>query len=240
MNSPALRAMKIVRPKRLYEQIAQQIEALIRAENLPPGSKLPGERELAEMLGVSRPSVREALIALETAGYIEFRAASGNYVRDPGTRGVQSLSRLADLGPGPLEQFEARRAMETACAELAAHRATPDQIVELKAAIQRMQRRVDEGQNPSEEHRAFHALLAEASGNSIFASGVRELWTLREGAMWDTLRRRVDNVDSFRAGIRFRHALLDCIERGDAVGARKAMDGHFKRIARLYFDPSET
>lgn len=240
MSSQSLRALKVVRPKRLYEQIARQIEALIRAENLPPGSKLPGERELAEMLGVSRPSVREALIALETAGYVEFRAGSGNYVRDHGARGVPSLSRLEDLGPGPVEQFEARRAMETACAELAVHRATGEQVAALKASVDRMERLVEAGENPSEEHRIFHSLLAEASGNSIFAAGVRDLWKLRQGAMWDTLRRRVDNVESFRAGIAFRHGLIGCIECGDAAGARRAMDSHFDRIARLYFDPGET
>ncbi len=240
MNSSSLRALKVVRSKRLYEQIAEQIEALIHTHNLPPGSKLPGERELVETLGVSRPSIREALIALETAGYIEFRPGSGNYIRDPGGRSLLSLRRLEDLGPGPLEQFEARRALETSCAEFAASRATASQIARLKASLKRMRRLVESGRNPSEEHRAFHSLLAEASGNSIFARGVADLWTMRQGAMWDLLRRRVDNIESFRTGIAFRETLIGCLERRDALGARKAMEDHFGRIARLYFDPVET
>jgi DNA-binding FadR family transcriptional regulator len=160
-------------------------------------------------------------------------------VRDPGSRGAQAFLRLEDLGPGALEQFEARRAMEPACAELAGSRATPTQIAALKASVLRMRRLVESGQNPFEEHRAFHSLLAEASGNSIFAAAVKDLWTLRQGAMWNVLRRRVDNIESFRAGLAFRDELLDCIERGDAASARKAMEGHFARIARLYFDPVE-
>lgn len=239
MNSSSLRALKVVRPKRLYEQIAEQIEALIRTHNLLPGSKLPGERELVEALGVSRPSIREALIALETAGYIEFRPGSGNYVRDPGAKSLLSLKRLEDLGPGPLEQFEARRVLETSCAELAAERASPEQIEALKSSLERMNGLVEAGTNPSEEHRRFHSLLAEASGNSIFATAVADLWTLRQGAMWDLLRRRVDNLESFRAGIRFRKQLVARLKKRDAVGARAAMEQHFARIARLYFDPSD-
>lgn len=239
MKPPSLRALKVVRPKRLYEQIAEQIEALIRTHNLLPGSKLPGERELVEALGVSRPSIREALIALETAGFIEFRPGSGTYVRNQGAKSLISLRRLEDLGPGPLEQFEARRVLETACAELAAERASPDQIAALKANLQRMKGLVEAGANPSEEHRAFHSLLAEASGNSIFAAAIKDLWTLRQGAMWDLLRRRVDNIASFRSGIAFRNDLIGCLELRDAAGAGKSMEMHFGRIARLYFDPVE-
>ncbi len=240
MESSSLRALKVVRPKRLYEQIAEQIEALIRTHNIPPGSKLPGERELVEALGVSRPSIREALIALETAGYIEFRPGSGNYVRDSAAKSLLSLRRLEDLGPGPLEQFEARRVLESSCAELAAERASLDQIDALKSSLERMKGIVEAGDNPSEEHRRFHSLLAEGSGNSIFATAVADLWTLRQGAMWDLLRRRVDNIESFRAGIRFRTGLIASLKKRDPVGARVSMEQHFARVARLYFDPSDT
>ena len=236
MNSSSVRSLKVVRSKRLYEQIAEQIEALIEAENLLPGSKLPGERELAEMMGVSRPSIREALIALETAGYIEFRQGSGNYVRDPASRNALSFLKLEDLGPGALEQFEARRALEPACAELAGSRATPEQIAGLKASLQRMRQLIASGLDPSEEHRAFHSQLAVASGNSIFAATVRDLWTLRAGAMWDVLRRRVDSIENKRASLAFRDELITCLERGDSSGARKSMEGHFARIAKIYFE----
>jgi DNA-binding FadR family transcriptional regulator len=239
MNSSSMRSFKVVRSKRLYEQIAEQVEALIKAENLLPGSKLPGERELAEMMGVSRPSIREALIALETAGYIEFRQGSGNYVRDPASRKTLSVLKLEDLGPGALEQFEARRALEPACAELAGSRATPTQVAGLKASLQRMRQLIASGRDPSEEHRTFHSQIAVASGNSIFAAAVRDLWTLRQDAMWDLLRRRVANDESHRAGLAFREKLILSLERGDSSGARNAMEEHFERISKLYFDDVE-
>ena len=117
--------LRLIRPKRMYEQIAEQIEALIRDGTFDPGKRLPGERELAERIGVSRPSLREALIALETAGLIETRMGDGTYIRaDIGPTPVFPLATGRDLGPGTLEQFEARRALECAAAELAAQHAS--------------------------------------------------------------------------------------------------------------------
>src|SRR5687767_9663312 len=92
--------LRLVRPKRMYEQIAEQIEALIRDGTFDPGKRLPGERELAERIGVSRPSLREALIALETAGLIETRMGDGTYVRaELGATPVFPLATGRDLGP---------------------------------------------------------------------------------------------------------------------------------------------
>lgn len=239
MTPSKITSLRVIRPRRIYEQIAEQIEALIRSRELPTGSKLPGERELAEQLGVSRPSVREALIALEASGMIEFRPSSGNFVRDPTLRSLATIERQKDLGPGPMEQFEARRAMEPACAALAAERATPEQIEALAASLRRMQAAVTSGGNPSEEHRSFHTLLAEASRNSILHGAVRELWIWRQGSLWDGLRRRVENVESFKAGLAFRHRLLELLRARDAPGARAAMEEHFARVSRLYFDSND-
>ncbi|CAH1656902.1 FadR family transcriptional regulator [Hyphomicrobiales bacterium] len=230
-------AVKLVRPKRLYEQIASQIEQMIRAEELPAGSRLPGERELADTLGVSRPSLREALIALETAGLIEVRGGGGTFVRPAqASVGIFSFTGEMDLGPGTLEQFEARRAIEPACAELAASYATPEQISALEASLRRMARIIRAGRNPSAEHQAFHLLVAEASRNSILASAVRELWRLRQEPMWSILRLRVENRESYELGLQFRRQLIDCLKRHDGAAARRAVEEHFMRLDEMYFD----
>ena len=241
MTAKPFPKLEVVRPRRLYEQIALQIESLIRSERLRPGARLPGERELAERLGVSRPSLREALIALETAGLIEVRpGGGGTHVRKPARAGkVFSFGDDVDLGPGPLEQFEARKAVETACAELAAKYATGAQIEALEASLARMGKAIAAGRNPAEEHRLFHTLLAEASSNSILAGAVRELWRLRQEKMWDLLRVRVENEESWRLGLAFRHALIERLRRRDAAGARAAIEAHFARLARLYFEPAD-
>jgi DNA-binding FadR family transcriptional regulator len=231
--------LALVRPKRMYEQIAEQIEALIRSGVFAENTRLPGERELAERVGVSRPSLREALIALETAGLIETRIGDGTYVRqDLGSVPIFPMAK-GDLGPGTLEQFEARRALECAAAELTATRATAEHRDALRACLARMTRMIAAEASAAAEHETFHVLLADASGNQIFARGIRELWRARRGAMWETLRRRVETMDSQRQGLAFRGQLLAAFDARDGLAARALMEAHFDRVGRMYFDPQE-
>ncbi|MEO8566514.1 MAG: GntR family transcriptional regulator, partial [Betaproteobacteria bacterium] len=104
-----------IEPRRLYRQIADQIRSLVRSGEYTAGQRLPPERDLARQLGVSRPSVREALIALEVEGLVEVRMGSGIYVRPHDPKQVKRVS-----GEGPLETIRARQLIE---AELAAHAA---------------------------------------------------------------------------------------------------------------------
>lgn len=235
-SRPELPPLRLVRHKRIYEQIAEQIETLIRGGTFPPGGTLPGERELAERLGVSRPSLREALIALETAGLIESRVGDGTYVRpDLPAVPVFPLAVGRDLGPGTLEQFEARRAVECAAAELAASRATAEHLAALRACLDRMAAVVAAGGEPAEEHRLFHLGVVDAAGNGIFARLARELWAARQGPMWDTMRRRVFTPESLRAGLVFRERLLEALAARDGAAARALMEAHFDRVGGLYF-----
>ncbi len=234
----AVPQIRLVRQKRMYEQLAEQIETLIRVGDFAPGARLPAERELAERVGVSRPSLREALIALETAGLIETRVGDGTYVRGDIPAGpVFPLSANQDLGPGALEQFEARRALECAAAELAAQRAGTDEIDALAECLARMTALVQSGGNPGVEHRSFHTGLADASHNGIIARAVRDLWRVRQGEMWNTLRRRIETPESFRAGLVFRTRLIAALRAGDRAAARAEMETHFDRVGRHYFDP---
>jgi len=232
--------LRVVRPKRMYEQIAEQIEALIRDGTFPAGRRLPGERELAERVGISRPSLREALIALETAGLIETRMGDGTYVRaDLPQTPVFPLATGRDLGPGTLEQFEARRALECAAAELAATRATAAERAALQASLDRMAALVGRLENPAEEHMLFHTAIVDAAHNQILSRVVRELWRARQGAMWEVLRRRVENPESWRAGLVFRAQLMEALAARDGPAARALMEAHFARVGRKYFDPGE-
>src|SRR5512137_2198693 len=103
-----------IEPRRLYRQIAEQIRGLIRSGEFVPGSRLPPERDLARQLGVSRPSVREALIALEVEGMVEVRIGSGIYVRGA----PEHAAGAASLEPaaGPFELLRARYVIESECA----------------------------------------------------------------------------------------------------------------------------
>jgi GntR family transcriptional regulator, transcriptional repressor for pyruvate dehydrogenase complex len=223
MNRLRLDHLRIDRPRRLYEQIAERIRALIADGTFAPGSALPSERELAELVGVSRPSIREALIALETMQLIETRQGGGNFVRDDAhALKLKPVGANGDLGPGTLEQFEARRAIECACAELAATRAQPEEIEALAASVERMRKLVARGHSPLAEHSVFHTALAAASHNQILASAVAELWRVRDGAMWSTLRRKVDRRESWVLGIEFRETLIAALRRRESPACRGA------------------
>lgn len=228
--------LRVVRPKRLYEQIADHVRELVLNGTFPPGSALPPERELADIIGVSRPSIREALIALEVMGLVESRQGGGNYVRtDAGILRMIPLAGGRDLGPGPIEQFEARRVIEMACAKLAAQRATDEDILNLEQCLVRMRDLVARNASPAAEHRYFHTTIASISQNQIFASTVAELWRVRDGELWDTLRQKVDNAESWRLGIEFRAHLIDAIRARNSAAAVAIMSDHFNRMGELYF-----
>ena len=114
--------LQSIETRRLYQQIAQQLQQLILAGEFAPGSRLPAERELATQLGVSRPSVREALIALEVEGWVEVRTGSGVYVLE---RSARTGERLPVNAWGPLEVIRARRVIEGEIAALALVTAKP-------------------------------------------------------------------------------------------------------------------
>ncbi len=132
-----------IEPRRLYRQIADQIRALVRSGEYPAGSRLPPERDLARQLGVSRPSVREALIALEVEGLVEVRIGSGIYVLEGG-RG--SAGEQVHAASGPFELLRARWVIEGECAALAAKSAKKAQIASIEEALESMQRGASGGQ----------------------------------------------------------------------------------------------
>ena len=165
--------LQTVENKRLYRQIADQLAALIEGGEYAPGSRLPPERDLAKQLGVSRPSVREALIALEVEGYVEVRMGSGVYVTD--RRAVQGPARLA-AESGPFELIRARWMIESECAALAAKEATKAQVRAIEESVDEMESARDRGVVPLEPDRDFHLRIAEATGNSALALVVRTLW----------------------------------------------------------------
>src|SRR5512145_667952 len=134
-----------VENRRLYRQIADQLAALIEGGEYAPGQRLPPERDLAKQLGVSRPSVREALIALEVEGFVEVRMGSGVYVTDR-RAGPSAGGHAAEAGP--FELIRARWVIESECAALAARNATKAQVKAIEEALDRMQAARDEGVVP--------------------------------------------------------------------------------------------
>src|SRR6187200_3672664 len=143
--------LQTVENRRLYRQIADQIAALIEKGEYGLGERLPPERDLSVQLGVSRPSVREALIALEVEGLIEVRMGSGIYVRPGDPKTARPVS-----AEGPLEIIRARQMIESELAAHAARHMTKAQVAGLRDAIAVMEAQVADGQMPTRGDRLFH------------------------------------------------------------------------------------
>ncbi len=217
-----------IEPRRLYRQIADQIRALIRSREFAPGARLPPERDLARQLGVSRPSVREALIALEVEGLVEVRIGSGIYVLGPRADGDEGIAVQSALGP--FELLRARWIIESECAAWAARAAKRPQIVAIEDALQQMQSVKDkEKRQPLAGDRLFHLRVAEATGNGALVAVVKMLWEERMGPLFLRLEHHYDNPRLWTSAIAEHRVVLDAIVRHDTDGARAAMQRHLDR-----------
>ncbi|RYE61469.1 MAG: FadR family transcriptional regulator, partial [Rhizobiaceae bacterium] len=146
-------------PRRLYRQAAEQLRTLIEAGEVRPGERLPAERELAERLGVSRPTIREALIVLEVEGLIQIRMGSGVYVSARSNRQPEILA--ADDSDGPFEILQARCLIESAIAEEAARKVDSESIAKLNSILAEMEGSLDDSHQALALDRAFHTAIAD-------------------------------------------------------------------------------
>jgi DNA-binding FadR family transcriptional regulator len=216
--------LQTVEPQRLYRQIAEQLRALIGAGEFAVGARLPAERDLASQLGVSRPSVREALIALEVEGWVEVRTGSGIYVLDRAGRAPHV--QIAPTEWGPLELIRARRLVEGETAALAALQARRKDIHALVQAQAAMQRDADRGVMPLDGDRAFHTAVVEACGNMVLLETVQTFWDSRRGPLFERLGNHFETPQSWRAAIDEHQAILEAIRAHDSAAARAAMHAH--------------
>jgi DNA-binding FadR family transcriptional regulator len=223
--------IQAVEPRRLYRQIADQISVLISDGEYTPGARLPPERDLARQLGVSRPSVREALIALEVEGLLDVRVGSGIYVTQPDKR-RRNEAQLGDTGP--FEVIRARRLIEGECAALAAKDASPAQRRAIREAHANMIKESKRHHNPLAADRLFHVTIAEASGNSALVLVVQTLWDQRMGPLYRGLERKLEYPKMAAETVREHHAIVSAIVRRDSRAARSAMQRHMDKTHQRY------
>lgn len=223
--------LKAVEPRRLYRQIADQLRALIGKGKVAPGARLPAERDLARQLGVSRPSLREALIALEVEGLLDVRVGSGIYVSQPGghARGAEIAG-----ASGPFEVIRARRMIEGECAALAARHGTGAQLNAIRRAHADLLKEARRNHNPLEADRAFHVRIAEATGNSALELVVQTLWDQRVGPLYRALETKLENPAMAGETIREHGAVLAAILAREPASARAAMRRHMDRTRKRY------
>lgn len=227
--------MNIIRTaeRRLYQQVADQIRALIQSGHFSAGSRLPAERELAQQLGVSRPSLREALIALEIDGSVEIRMGSGIYVTSAGER--RPLASAA-TGESPVELMEARATVEGAVAALAAARIGPPALQALRLTLEAMRADIEAGRKPLDHDRQFHLAIAGQTGNSVLVRLVTELFDERHSPMSSQFSAHFDTPANWRSALAEHEAILAALEARDALLAQALMQVHLAESKHRWVD----
>jgi DNA-binding FadR family transcriptional regulator len=230
--------LEVVESPRLYRQIADQLRGLIERREFGVGSRLPPERELAEKLGVSRPSVREALIALEVEGIVRIKMGSGIYVLD---QPASSRSKAAPPeGEGPFELLKARELIESGICREAAKVITPSDVAALDAVLLQM----GAGGLSSDElirlDRAFHVTIAGTLGNGVLVRCVGELFDQRINPYFARLARYFENEQSWRETLSEHGVVRDALAARDGTAAGRAMRRHIQnsqaRFSRSFGD----
>jgi DNA-binding FadR family transcriptional regulator len=220
---------------RLYQQVAEKLASAIAAGDYPPGTRLPAERKLAERFEVSRPTVREAIIALELAGCVEVKGGSGVYVVDADVGAFTATE--SDIGP--FEILQARIMFEGEAAGLAARQMSEQELENLEQILQEMV-----AENAADSHteiadEKFHLHIARGTHNDAVVSVCEHLWQLRNSSSISArILEKVRQTGS-KPRIDEHRKILDALKRRDANGARNAMRDHLQRVVQQLLDASE-
>lgn len=209
---------------RLYERIAEAIRTALSEGRYGVGDRLPSERDLAQQYGVSRPTVREAIIALEVDGLVEVRTNSGVYVTALQPQGGKPTE--ADVGP--FELLEARRLFEAEIAAVAAEHIDDARIETLRSLVHQMDS--EDLLEAEAADREFHLEIARATQNSAMERTVSMLWDAREHSPQYRLLTEKGRAAGVAPRLSEHMRIVDALARGDSNEARHAMYEHLGRV----------
>ena len=226
MTVNGLPIQALEREERLSERVAKRLEDLILSNELQTGQKLPPEREMAELFNVSRTVIREAIHTLAAKHLVDLRSGSGTYVSGPSTDSVAAslglLIRSMDESILVDGLHEVRRVLEIAVAEMAAERATADDIGDIQDILQRMEAAAGDDEAIAALDVEFHRTLAVATHNPLFIilldSIAEPLLTIRRLALVDP--------ETYGKSLQHHREILDKVVGRDPNAARQAMMAH--------------
>ena len=217
-----------VERKILWEQVAEQLMAMLREKRLRPGDKLPPERELAAMMKVSRPSLREALRALSMLNVLEVRQGAGTFVTSLETELlVEHLDFVLSLDESSLlELFEARKIVEIGIAGLAAQRITEEELAELEAGLARSRETLDHPVDFLHADEQLHKTITKAARNPIMSrviDSISRLLLLSRSRTVEVLSIRAQTIEDHRA-------IVAALKKRDVEAAKQAMLQHLNNV----------
>ncbi|PCK09311.1 MAG: GntR family transcriptional regulator [Alteromonadaceae bacterium] len=221
--------------QRLYRNVADKMLTMLDGSDYPPGTRLPSERELSEKFGVSRPTIREAIIALELSGRVEVRTGSGVYVLQH-----ETLLKAAD-SISPFELTEARVLIEGEAAALAATMITAEQLHELEVALSEMEQEnsSDKSLQSGDADRKFHTVISDATNNSALIYTIQNLWDLQQASPDIHSAHESLCMTDKKQRLDEHHAIYQALSEGNPKMARIAMRNHFSRPLEALHKASE-
>ncbi len=227
MSTPANLALEAIPRSRVYQAVAQQIQDRILTQ-LSPGDRLPSERDLAHLLGVSRSSVREAVHSLQLLGLLETRQGVGTVVLDPLLRcGVDPMADVLTQRRKMIgELLEVRRLLEPAVARIAARHISPEQLAEMENILLRQEEKLRVAEPAVEEDSLFHYAIAAAAHNSVLLKLVNVLMDLLREIRERSLQEQGRGEKSLSGHRR----ILEALKQHDAAAAGAAMQFHLSEI----------
>ncbi|MBT2582848.1 FadR family transcriptional regulator [Planococcus sp. ISL-109] len=219
--------------KRTYEFIVEQINVLCLEKNLRPGDRLPSERDLATLFGVSRNSIREALKGLESRGVIEIRQGGGSFLaaskrdmlgNELGTHIDETKALLID------EMLELRRAFEVEAASLAAQRATAENLEAIRQVLAQMAGAANDPELGVQADLDFHLQVANATKNQLLIDLMETLSIRMEENIRATRRHRFTDASRHQDTLKEHEEIYLAIADGNSELAKQLMNRHISRI----------
>ena len=213
---------------RLYEHLVQSLLEYIKVNGLTSGDRLPAERELAAQLGVSRNSLKQAFVVLEVQGLVDIRQGDGTYLRRIDVQ-VEPVEVLLDRKQRLPDILDAREAIETKLAELAAVRRTNEDLQAMAAALEAMHASTSAGDLGVEGDRQFHAAMATAGHSRILHDMYAALAPSISEARQESLRQPGRPQQSLEQ----HQQILEAIRKGDGAQAAEAVRHHVSTVSAV-------
>jgi GntR family transcriptional repressor for pyruvate dehydrogenase complex len=210
---------------RLYQKVAARLFEELASGRYAVGDRLPAERELSAEYGVSRPAVREAMIALEVQGLIEVKVGSGAYVRR-----LPSQDDAPGFDVSAFEILEARLLFEAEAAALAALNITDAELEELEHICARIETEDRQPGGKENADRDFHLAIARATRNRAIEKVVEELWEMRSGSREGALLLEKARRANVMPLLEEHRAILATLRARDPAEARAAMRSHLREV----------
>jgi len=233
---------KPIKPKRISDQVFEQLKDLIFRGHLKPGDKLMTERDLAQQLGVSRPTVREAINKLVAMGLLEHRQGQGTFVRSPRTDSEKGAlaTIFNDSEISLIDLLEVRLGLECNAVALAAQRATEEDVRELDLCLVAAQNEIEEGGLGSDADLCFHMAIAYATKNQVQIHIMRSFYDLLFYGIKENLLHLYTDPDNLKKILEQHARVLECIRHHDPQGASEAMRQHITFVMGFFKELQNT